>query len=334
MNILVTGGAGYVGSHVVIELIELGHEVTVLDNLSSGHQWAVQQGQLIKGDIRDPEAIRNAIEYARAEAVIHLAALSDLRASLSNPVAFHQTNTVGTLNVASACMSQGIKKLIFSSSAAVYGIPTSLPVTEEARTVPVTPYGTSKAMGEQILSEISNASDVTVINLRYFNVAGADPRGRVGEAIPNSWHLVKVACEAALGLRREVSIYGTDYETPDGTCIRDYVHVADVASAHVAALDWPKSSGEFRNFNIGYGHGFSVREIISKVKDYSDVDFHVTETRRRTGEPPILIAAVDRIRDELAWESRFDSLEEIVASALDWERKYIECKRQGHDHSA
>ena len=327
MNILVTGGAGYIGSHVVIELIELGHEVTVLDNLSSGHPWAVQQGHLIKGDIRDPEAIRNAIHHARAEAVIHLAALSDLRASLKDPIAFHQTNTVGTFNIANACMRQGINKLIYSSSAAVYGIPISVPVKEEARIMPVTPYGTSKAMGEQILTEVSNVSDMTVISLRYFNVAGADPKGRIGEAVPNSWHLVKVACEAALGLRGEVSIYGTDYETRDGTCIRDYVHVADVASAHVAALNWSKDLGKFRDFNVGYGHGFSVREIISRVKACSGVDFNVTETSRRTGDPPTLIAAVDRIKDELSWKSRFDSLDEIVSSALDWERKYLGCRR-------
>jgi len=322
MRVLITGGAGYLGSHVVLRLAELGHETIVLDDLSSGNRWAVLKGQVIEGDIRSLNTVHEALVSARAEAVFHLAARSDVRESMRDPVGFHRTNTVGTLNVAEASASLGIRHIVFSSSASVYGAPREVPVTEETPPAPISAYGSSKVMSERVLADVAEANGMTVAALRFFNVAGADRQSRIGEAGPVSWHLIKVACEAAVGLRDEVVIFGTDHATHDGTCVRDYVHVDDVVTAHIAALDWLAGGGNSTAFNVGYGRGVSVREVIAKVKELSGVDFRVVEADRREGDPPVLVADADRIRRVTGWNPQYGTLDEIVGTAMAWERAH------------
>ena len=332
MRILVTGGAGYLGSHVVLRLGELGHEITVLDDLSSGNLWAVLDGKVIEGDICCMEEVREALVSARAEVVVHLAARSDVRESMLDPIGFHRTNTVGTLNVAEASASHGVRHIVFSSSASVYGAPHMVPVTEETPPAPISTYGSSKAMGERILTDVAKSNGMMVAALRFFNVAGADRQGRIGEAGSVSWHLVKVACEAAVGLRDEVVIFGTDHATNDGTCVRDYVHVDDIATAHIAALDWLAGGGNSTAFNVGYGRGVSVREVIAKVKELSGVDFRVVEAERRDGDPPVLVADAERIRRDTGWTPQHDTLDEIIGTALAWERHYASSSRRIGKH--
>ncbi|MDH3976218.1 MAG: UDP-glucose 4-epimerase GalE [Deltaproteobacteria bacterium] len=322
MKLLVTGGAGYIGSHVVRQLGEAGHDIVVYDNLSTGHDWAVLSGELIVGNLEDREGLDKLMEKHRFEGVLHFAAHIVVPESVENPTKYYLNNTCNTLYLLEACRKQGIKNFIFSSTAAVYGMPEGGIVSEESPLAPINPYGSSKRMSEQMLMDLAAVTPLNYVILRYFNVAGADPEGRIGQATPEATHLIKVACETALGKRESVTIFGTDYDTPDGTGIRDYIHIEDLASAHVAALDYLKKGGTSRILNCGYGHGYSVREVLNTVKKVSAVDFEVKEGRRRAGDPHQLVASNQKIRDVLAWTPRYNDLTRIVESAFNWEKKF------------
>jgi len=321
VKILVTGGAGYVGSQLMLHLKDCGHDIAVLDDLSSGHSWEFLRGALIEGDVRDLGTVVEAIRLIQAEAVVHLAGVSNLRESVINPSKHFRTNVLGTLNVAEACASCSVRYLVFSSSAAVYGAPSTIPISEDSPIAPINPYGVSKAMAETVLREIGATASFRFVALRYFNVAGADSEARVGEAMPGAWHLIKVACEAAVGLRDEVKIFGTDFETPDGTCVRDFVHVEDVASAHLSALNYLASGGESCAMNVGYGRGVSVREVVNTVRRYAHGSFRVVEASRRPGDPPTLVADSTKLKTRCGWVPKYESLEAIIGSALAWEER-------------
>jgi len=328
VRILVTGGAGYIGCQIVLRLGEAGHEVTSFDNLSSGHREMLPGGEFILGDIRDPQALADALEQSQAEAVFHMAASSDLRESIIDPVKYYANNVTGTLNVIQACVTARVRHLVFASSAAVYGIPNSQAVAEDAPLQPISPYGRSKLIGEQMLADCAAAADLGYVALRFFNVAGADVEGRCGEALPDAWHLIKVACQTAVGLRDDITIYGTDYPTEDGTCVRDYVHVDDVAQAHIKALDYLVAGGAPVNMNVGYGHGTSVRQIVDMIARLSPRDFAIHTDAGREGDPPYLVSNADEIRHLIGWKPQYDDLEVIVRSALAWEQKMAENVRK------
>ena len=321
MHVFVTGGAGYIGSHVLLHLQAAGHKATTFDDLTTGTMDAVLYGDFVKGDISDLDALHSALREHQPDAVIHLAALSNLRESIVNPVKYHQINSAGVLNVVEACGQAGINEIVFSSSAAVYGSPDTGAISENAPLRPISPYGTSKVIGETILQDVAASSELDYVALRFFNVAGADSEGRVGESNTDAWHLIKIACQAATGKRDGLTIFGDDHPTTDGTCIRDYVHVDDIAHAHIQALEHLRTGGESEIFNVGYGHGASVQQVVESVKAISGVDFSVTVGERRAGDPPSLIANSDRIRDVLGWRPRHTGLEGIVRSALAWERQ-------------
>lgn len=321
MKVLVTGGAGYVGSHAVRQLGEAGHEVVVYDDLSTGHEWAVLKGELVVGDVTDRERLRALFAEHRFDAVLHFAARVIVPESVEQPLAYYETNTGGTQNLLAGAVEAGVERFIFSSTAAVYGIPQGDKASEATPTEPINPYGRSKLMGEWVLEDLAAASPLRYVALRYFNVAGADPEARIGEATPEATHLITVACEAALGKRRGLSIFGTDYDTPDGTCIRDYIHVEDIARAHLDALAHLERGGQSQVLNCGYGHGTSVREVVEAVKRVSGKDFPVTIASRRPGDPPVLVADNTRIKDVLGWRPRHDDLDFIIGTALAWEEK-------------
>jgi UDP-glucose 4-epimerase len=320
MKILVTGGAGYIGSHVVRQLGEAGHEVVVLDNLSTGHEWAVLSGRLVRADLGDAQAIEKVFGgQASFDAVMHFAASIVVPESVSEPLKYYRNNTANLLALLEACARHGVPRFVFSSTAAVYGLPPGGRVTEESAIAPISPYGASKAMAERVLMDVAAATGLRYAILRYFNVAGADPSGRIGQASANATHLIKVACETALGRRPEMSIYGTDYPTRDGTCIRDYIHVEDLARAHLAALDHLAGGGASELFNCGYGHGHSVREVVETVRRVSGRPLATRDAPRRPGDPVELVADSTRIRKVLGWQPRHDDLEFIVRTAWDWE---------------
>jgi len=321
LRILVTGGAGYIGCQVVLRLCEAGHEVSTLDNLSSGHREMLPGGEFMLGDIRNTDDVASAMARSEAEAVFHMAAVSDLRESIGDPQKYYANNVVGTLNVARAGIEAGVKRIVFSSSAAVYGIPDTDTVAETAPLQPISPYGRTKLISEQILADFAAASDMTYTALRFFNVAGADPGGHCGESGDDAWHLIKVACQAAVGLRDGLTINGTDYPTADGTCVRDYVHVDDVALAHIASLEYLVGGGASENLNVGYGRGASVREIVALISAQSDRDFPIHLGPARDGDPAHLVAAAQKIRNVLGWSPQYDDLKFITRSALDWEKK-------------
>ncbi len=318
---MLTGGAGYIGSHIGLHLAAAGHDVVSFDDLSSGNAWAVKAGELVVGDITDPTALDHLFGDRRFDAIIHLAALSSVEDSARRPEDYYRVNVLGTLALLEHCRHAGVRALIFSSSAAVYGVPEKQPVEETAALAPISPYGASKAMAERIVADVGAAAGLATLSLRYFNVAGADPLGRLGEAAPEPWHLITVACEAALGKRPGLTIFGDDYDTPDGTCIRDYVHVDDVAAAHLAALDYLLAGGAPQVLNCGYGEGVSVRQVINAVKRLADSNFPITTAPRRPGDPPVLVAKAERIGRLLDWKPRFADLDLMVGSALDWERR-------------
>ncbi|MBZ0215525.1 MAG: UDP-glucose 4-epimerase GalE [Fimbriimonadaceae bacterium] len=321
MTILVTGGAGYIGSHMVLELCHRGGRTVVLDNLSTGFRWAVPQDvDLIVGDCGDGALLAQIIQQYQVSAVIHFAGSIVVPDSISDPLGYYFNNTVKSRALIEACIKNGVSRFIFSSTAAVYGSPEQVPVVEDMPFAPISPYGSSKMMTEIMLRDVSIAHDFNYVALRYFNVAGADPQGRSGQSTAKATHLIKVACEAAIGRRSHLDIFGTDYPTPDGTCIRDYIHVADLARAHYAALGYLDAGNGSLVANCGYGHGYSVREVIAAVKRVAAVEFNVTEAPRRAGDPAELVAGTDRIRSILDWKPEFENLDTIVAHALAWER--------------
>lgn len=321
MKVLVTGGAGYIGSHVALHLSEAGHQTIVYDNLSTGHRSAVLTGELVVGDLADESKLAALFETERFDAVMHFAGSIIAPESVAEPLKYYANNTANSLHLLQCCARFGVGRLVFSSSAAVYGIPPSLPIDEDADLAPINPYGASKLMTERMIQDHGAASDMRYAILRYFNVAGADPQGRLGQATPNATHLIKVACQAAIGLRPGVVIYGTNYPTPDGTGVRDYIHVSDLAAAHVMALEHLATSDGPLVLNCGYGRGVSVREVVDCVERVSGRPLNVTEGPRRPGDPPALVAANRRICETLGWRPRFDDLACIVRSALEWEDK-------------
>lgn len=321
MKILVTGGAGYIGSHVVKALGKEGHKVLVYDNLSTGHDWAVLLGKMVVGDLADRNYIDKVIREFRPDAVLHFAASIKVEESVRKPLAYYQNNVSNTLNLLEALFQNSVRYFIYSSTAAVYGTPKKIPVDETAPLKPINPYGASKVMVEHILKDLAKISGFCYASLRYFNVAGADPDGQIGQAYQAATHLITRALKTAKGEFERLQIYGTDYPTPDGTCIRDYIHVDDLSWAHLLALNDLIKTGENTVINCGYGHGYSVREVIKVVKEVTGVDFKVEETERRVGDPPALVADNTRIKERTGWQPRYDDLEFIVKTAWEWEKK-------------
>lgn len=320
-SILVTGGAGYIGSHVVLQLKTAGYRVVVLDNLCTGFRNAVGDTPLIIGDTSDQSLVARAIKEHAIDSVLHFAAHTVVPESVTNPLKYYRNNTCSTRNLLETCSEAGVKHFIFSSTAAVYGIPNGGIAREDTPLNPINPYGSSKLMSEQMLRDLSAANDLRHVVLRYFNVAGSDPEGRIGQATKNATLLIKVACEAAIGKRSHVAIFGTDYPTRDGTGIRDYIHVVDLASAHVKALNYLEAGGESTTLNCGYGHGYSVREVLDTVARVHGQPFAIQEMPRRAGDPPELVADAQRIHSLLKWQPEYDDLDKIVTSALNWEKK-------------
>ena len=319
-SVLVTGGAGYIGSHIVRQLGERGRGVVVLDSLDTGFREAVLYGALVVGDVADPDLVRGILRRYRVKSVIHLAARTIVSESVVDPLRYYRNNTSASCALLESCIAEGVDHFIFSSSAAVYGAPHEHLVSERAPADPVNPYGASKLMTERMLRDVSAATDMRHVILRYFNVAGADPRGRIGQSTKNATLLVKVACEAALGERGHMQIHGTDFPTPDGTGVRDYIHVEDLADAHILALRSLEDGGEPDTFNCGYGRGHSVREVIAAIERAAGVSIDAREAPRRIGDPPRLVADAARIRETLGWTPRFDDLDEIAKTSFEWER--------------
>jgi UDP-glucose 4-epimerase len=322
-SILVTGGAGYIGSHVVQQLIERGERVVVLDNLSTGFRDAVRDAELVVGDVGDNDVVQRTIAANGIDTVMHFAAHTVVPESVSNPLKYYGNNTCATRSLLASCIASGIAHFVFSSTAAVYGMPASGVADEDTPTAPINPYGSSKLMSEMMLRDVCAATPMRSVVLRYFNVAGCDPAGRIGQSTRNATLLVKVACEHAVGKRESLAIFGTDYDTPDGTCIRDYIHVDDLASAHLRALDYLREGGASVTLNCGYGHGYSVREVLSTVERVSGRPLVIVEEGRRAGDPPALIARSDRLKALLRWQPRHDDLDVIVRTALAWEARQV-----------
>jgi UDP-glucose 4-epimerase len=322
MAVLVTGGAGYIGSHAVLALPEAGEKPVVLDDLSTGFRWATPEGvPFVVGDDGDEALVKETIARHEIDAIIHFAAKIVVPDSVADPLGYYLNNTAKARALIATAVDCGVKHFIFSSTAAVYGDPTRQPVDEDEPLKPVSPYGRSKLMVEWILEDTSRAyDDFAYVALRYFNVAGADPKGRSGQSTPNATHLIKVAAQTALGLRPKMQVFGTDYPTADGTCIRDYIQVTDLARAHVDALRYLRGGGASLVANCGYARGFSVLEVIEAVKRISGVDFAVEYGPRRAGDPMAIVASNDRARNILGWKPEHDNLDEIVRQALDWER--------------
>lgn len=320
-NILVTGGAGYIGSHVVRQLGERDERVITLDNLSTGFEAAVTAGELIIGDTGDAALLAQVFAANEIDTVMHFAAHTVVPESVSDPLKYYRNNTANSRTLLDVAQQHGVRHVVFSSTAAVYGIPQAGVASEDSVTQPINPYGTSKLMTEWMLRDLALAGGPSYVALRYFNVAGCDPAGRIGQSTPKATLLTKVACEAAVGRRDAVYIFGTDYDTPDGTGVRDYIHVEDLALAHLNALDYLRGGGDSTTLNCGYGHGYSVRELLAAVETANGAPLNILEEARRAGDPPSLIASADRIREVLGWSPRFDDLNQIVTSSLNWERK-------------
>lgn len=321
MHVLVTGGAGYIGSHTVLALTAAGHRVTVLDDLSTGRAAALGDVPLIRASVTDGDALAEAFAAHGFDAVVHFAARIVVPESVTDPLRYYATNVGGTLALLRATAAAGVREFVFSSSAAVYGVPATVPVKEDAPLAPINPYGATKAMAERMLEDLAATGALRYVALRYFNVAGADPQLRTGEARPTATHLVNVACEVATGKRAALAVYGSDYPTPDGSCVRDYVHVSDLADAHVAALEYLAGGGPSLALNCGYGHGYSVREVITALNPLLATPLTVHEAPRRAGDPPALVADAQRIGAVLGWKPRHDDLRFILRTALEWERK-------------
>jgi UDP-glucose 4-epimerase len=325
MGVLVTGGAGYIGSHMVLELLDAGEDVTVIDNLSTGFRWAVPaQAKFIEGDIGDQHLVRRLLTGSSIDAIVHFAGSIVVPESVANPLAYYLNNTCKSRSLMASAVEAKVPHFIFSSTAAVYGMPEQNPVGEDARVEPISPYGTSKLMTEWMLRDTAKAHALRYVALRYFNVAGADPKGRSGQSTACATHLIKVACETALGQRPYLEVFGTDYPTQDGTCIRDYIHVTDLVGAHRDALRYLRAGGKSEVLNCGYGEGFSVLDVVGAVKRVSQSDFPVRLGPRREGDPAAIVAKAGRIGELFGWEPRLDDLDTIVKHALSWEKRLIE----------
>jgi UDP-glucose 4-epimerase len=324
MTVLVTGGAGYIGSHMAFELVDAGEDVVVLDNLSTGRRAAVPPGaELVVGDFGDEALVRDLLKSRNIDAIAHFAAKIVVPESVADPLGYYRNNTAAARSLLACAVEAGVGNFIFSSTAAVYGEPEHNPVTEDESLKPVSPYGRSKLMVEWMLEDVARAHDLRYVALRYFNVAGADPKGRTGQTSPVATHLIKIAVQAALGLRKGMEVFGLDYPTPDGSCLRDYIQVTDLARAHMAALRHLRSGGESLTCNCGYQRGYSVLEVVETVKRVSGVDFDVRISGRRPGDPAAIVAANARARELLGWAPIHDNLEDIVAQALAWEKKLM-----------
>ncbi|MGA1463778.1 MAG: UDP-glucose 4-epimerase GalE [Steroidobacteraceae bacterium] len=317
---LVTGGAGYIGSHVVRQLAERGERVIVLDNLSTGHAEAVLGGELVVGDTGDVALVNRLLAQHGIKTILHFAAHIVVPESVANPLKYYRNNTANTRTLLECAVQAGVRQFVFSSTAAVYGLPQGGSASEDTPTAPINPYGWSKLMSEWMLRDVSASTDMRHVVLRYFNVAGADPGGRIGQSTPEATHLIKVACQHAVGMRPHVSVFGTDFETDDGTGVRDYIHVEDLASAHLAALDYLAAGGTSTVLNCGYGHGSSVREVLDTVARVAGRPLTIRDEARRPGDPAMLVAHAERIRTLLGWQPKLDDLELIVRHALAWEK--------------
>ena len=321
-RVFVTGGAGYIGSHIVKALGERGYDVLVYDNLSTGNRWAVLYGNLVVGDLSDADLLRKTLQEYRPDAVMHFAASIVVPESVSQPLKYYRNNTVNAITLLDALRENNITNFIFSSTAAVYGMPETMPVSEQTPLVPINPYGTSKMMVEMVLRDLAAAvANFRYVSLRYFNVAGADGQGKIGQAYREATHLITRALKTAKGELKSMQLFGTDYSTPDGSCIRDYIHVTDLAEAHILALEYLLNNGASDILNCGYGHGYSVREVIRVARRVTGIDFPVDETGRRPGDPPILVAGNAKVKQKLNWKPAHDDLEYIVRTAWEWEKK-------------
>jgi UDP-glucose 4-epimerase len=320
-TILVTGGAGYIGSHVARQLGEAGENVVVLDDLSTGFRQAVLYGELIVGNTGDEACLDSLFGRFDIDTVMHFAAHTIVPESVAEPLKYYRNNTAASRTLLDKALAAGVRHVVFSSTAAVYGIPADGHASESSPTAPINPYGQSKLMTELMLRDVAAVNPLRYVTLRYFNVAGSDPGGRIGQSTAKATLLTKVACEAAVGKRPHLTIFGTDYETRDGTGVRDYIHVEDLASAHLKALDYLRAGGESTTLNCGYGHGYSVREVIAMVEKVAGHAIEQQEAARRPGDPPTLVAEADRIRSVLGWAPEHDSLETICATSLQWEKK-------------
>jgi len=328
MTVLVTGGAGYIGSHMVWALLDAGEQVVVLDNLSTGNDWAVAaQAELVIGDIGDEALLDNLMGSKNIDSIIHFAGSIIVPESVSDPLKYYLNNTVKSRALIAAAVRNNVKNFIFSSTAAVYGDPETVPVDETARLAPMSPYGTSKLMTELMLADTAKAHDFRYTALRYFNVAGADPVGRTGSSTKDATLLIKVACEVVVGKRPHLSVFGTDYDTPDGTGVRDYIHVTDLVDAHCLALGYLRAGNDSLVVNCGYGHGFSVLDVIEAVKRVSKTEIEVQYAPRRPGDSPKVVAKADAVRAVLNWQPQYDDLDVIVAHGLNWERHLISRNR-------
>ena len=321
MSVLVTGGAGYIGSHMVLALCDKGDDVVVLDNLSTGVAWAVHpKAVLVEGDIADQPLVARLIADHGVTAIIHFAGSIVVPDSVTDPLGYYSNNTCKSRSLIESAVKGGVAHFIFSSTAAVYGNPKQVPVREADDLLPISPYGTSKLMTELMLRDAAAAHDLDYVALRYFNVAGADPQGRSGQSTPRATHLIKVACETALGSRDHMAVFGTDYDTPDGTCLRDYIHVSDLVAAHVDALNYLRNGGESQVFNCGYGKGYSVLDVVGAVERACGHKLDVRLTDRRAGDPAEIVANADKARATLGWQPKHADLDLIVHTALAWER--------------
>lgn len=322
-TLLITGGAGYIGSHVLLELRARGEQVLVVDDLSRGFRRAVLDAPLVVADVGDRQAMREVLDSHRVETVLHFAAHTIVPESVRRPLKYYGNNTCATRSLIECCIESGVRHFVFSSTAAVYGVPAAGRADETTPTVPINPYGTSKLMSEWMLRDAASASGMRYVALRYFNVAGSHTSGRIGQSTREATLLIKVACEAALGKRPHVSVYGTDYPTADGTGVRDYIHVEDLARAHLDAVDYLRRGGESTVLNCGYGHGYSVREVLASVERVCGRRLAIREEPRREGDPSLLIAQAERIRATLGWQPRLDDLDAIVRSSLAWEEHLL-----------